>query len=92
MVCEAESSRANSPRHAQVPHNLYTTRPGRTGVLGLSNARALRSEERRLVRTLGCLGVWRFFFEGPKEFPALDPAVEDHMRKLFRAEVEAIEE
>ena len=46
----------------------------------------------RVVNTFDRWGVWRMFNQGKREFPALDPATEARMRKLFVPEVEALEE
>lgn len=45
----------------------------------------------RVVLTLGRLGVWQFFFDGPTDFPPLEPEVEARMRTFFLPEVEALE-
>jgi Sulfotransferase domain len=45
----------------------------------------------RVVLALERWGVWRFFFDGPKKFPPLDPEIEARMRTFFLPEVEALE-
>ncbi len=43
------------------------------------------------IHLLGRAGLWRYCFEGGKEFAELSPAVEARLRERFRPEVEAIE-
>lgn len=45
----------------------------------------------RAVLSLGRLGVWRFFFDGPRKFPPLDPEVGARLRAFFLPEVEELE-
>jgi hypothetical protein len=79
------TERVNS--FSQLPRSHYLARKGRKLRDWLQ-----RREHFSAMSLLGRARVWQFLFDGGAEFPPLDPAVEDRVRRRMLPQIEALEQ
>ena len=72
---------------SRLPRSPYLARKGRK-----LRDRLQRGEHFRTINMLARAGIWRLCFDGGTEFPALDPAVEQRLRRRLRPQIEDLED
>jgi hypothetical protein len=86
-VCAAEIARNNTNAIETAPRSARLARKARQFRFWLGSRRMYQTR-----RLLTKAGVWRFCFEGGKEFPPLDPAIKSRLHDILRPEVDDLED